>query len=92
LGGAMLARLSPPTENERLAVGQAGLDTNRILSCDELVTSNQVYFAATGITDSVLLPSIDYRGTRVSTHSLLLRAETETRRFIQAEHFLDGDS
>jgi fructose-1,6-bisphosphatase II len=92
LGGAMLARLSPQTENERLAVGKAGLDTKRILSCDELVTSNQVYFAATGITDSVLLPSIDYRGTRVSTHSLLLRAETETRRFIQAEHFLDGDS
>jgi fructose-1,6-bisphosphatase II len=91
LGGAMLARLSPQTENERLAVEKSGLDTKRILNCDELVTSNQVYFAATGITDSVLLPSIEYRGNRVATHSMLLRAETETRRFIQAEHLLTGD-
>jgi fructose-1,6-bisphosphatase II len=92
LGGAMLARLAPQTENERLAVEKAGLDCKRILNCNELVDGNQVYFAATGITDSVLLPSIEYRGNRVATHSLLLRAETETRRFIQAEHFLDGDS
>jgi fructose-1,6-bisphosphatase II len=91
LGGAMLARLSPQTENERLAVEKSGLDTKRILNCEELVTSNQVYFAATGITDSVLLPSIEYRGNRVATHSMLLRAETETRRFIQAEHLLTGD-
>jgi fructose-1,6-bisphosphatase II len=92
LGGAMLARLAPQTENERLAVKKAGLDTKRILTCEELVTSKQVYFAATGITDSVLLPSIDYQGHRVSTYSLLLRAETETRRFIQAEHKVEDDS
>ncbi|MFZ0548746.1 MAG: fructose-bisphosphatase class II, partial [Candidatus Promineifilaceae bacterium] len=53
LGGAMIARLAPQSESERLAVEAAGLDRKRVLNCDELVTSNQVYFAATGITNSV---------------------------------------
>jgi fructose-1,6-bisphosphatase II len=88
LGGGMLARLAPQSEHERVAVQAAGLDCKRILNCDELVTSNEIYFAATGITGSVLLPAIEYQGTRVETYSLLLRAETGARRFIHGEHLL----
>jgi fructose-1,6-bisphosphatase II len=85
LGGAMIGRLAPQSEEERLGIEAAGLDKNRILTCDELVTTNKIYFAATGITTSVVLSPIHFQGDWVETHSLLLRAETETRRFIDGE-------
>ncbi|MDX1614464.1 MAG: fructose-bisphosphatase class II, partial [Candidatus Promineifilaceae bacterium] len=88
LGGAMLGRLAPQSEEERRALLDAGFEPDRILSCEELVAADEIFFAATGITESPLLKPIRYRGNRVQTHSLLLRAETGTRRFIQTEHVL----
>jgi len=52
------------------------------------VTSNQVYFAATGITDGPLLTGVIYHGGRAETNSLILRSETGTTRRIFAEHLL----
>ena len=49
LGGAMLGRLAPQSEQEQEAVKKADLDTSRILDCDELVNADQIFFAATGI-------------------------------------------
>lgn len=89
LRGAMLARIAPQTAEERAAVDQAGLDTRRVLTVNDLVASDDVLFAATGITDTSLLPGIAYRGHHAETHSLLIRAKTRTRRFIQAEHSLE---
>jgi fructose-1,6-bisphosphatase II len=86
LDGAMLARLAPQSAEEMATVTEAGLDVNRILSCEELVAGNEIFFAATGITDSGLLRSMKFHGTHAETHSLLLRSETGTRRFIYAEH------
>jgi fructose-1,6-bisphosphatase II len=86
LGGGMLARLAPQSEGERQAIRQAGLDESEILTCNQLVSSDEIFFAATGITSSVLLPAMQFRGNYAETHSLLLRAETGTRRFIRAEH------
>ncbi|MCI0393575.1 MAG: fructose-bisphosphatase class II family protein [Chloroflexi bacterium] len=88
LGGAMLGRLAPQSEEEKEAILAAGLDINRVLTSDELVASNEVYFAATGITSGPLLSGVRFLGRRAETHSLLLRAETGTRRFIQAEHLV----
>jgi fructose-1,6-bisphosphatase II len=88
LGGAMLARLSPQSDQERELITDAGLDPDHILNCHELVSGDEVFFAATGITESPLLKPVVYRGNVVETHSVLLRAETGTRRFIQAEHAL----
>lgn len=85
-GGAMLARLRPQDEIEHENIRQAGLDENRIMTCSELVTSNQIFFAATSITDSALLRAMQFWGNYASTHSLLIRSETGTRRFIRAEH------
>ncbi|MCA9916436.1 MAG: class II fructose-bisphosphatase [Anaerolineales bacterium] len=85
-GGAMLARLRPQNAVELENIRQAGLDENRILSCSELVNSNQIFFAATSITGSPLLRSMQFWGNYASTHSLLIRSETGTRRFIHAEH------
>jgi fructose-1,6-bisphosphatase II len=89
VGGAMLARLSPQSEEEEALVREADVDGERIRNCHDLVTSDDVFFAATGITSSRLLRSIRYRGQHVETHSLLIRAATGTVRFIQAEHVID---
>lgn len=88
-GGAMLGRLAPQGASEREAIQAAGLDTRRILTGEELVGSNQVFFAATGITDGLLLEGVRYMGDRATTHSLILRGETHTRRHMVTEHLLE---
>jgi fructose-1,6-bisphosphatase II len=90
-GGAMLVRLAPQSEAEHAAVEEAGLDLHRILTCNELVTSSQVFFTATGITDGPLLAGVRYHGDRAETHSLILRCETGTRRTMHAEHLIAED-
>ncbi len=89
LGGAMLARLAPQSQPEQEAVRAAGLDDRRIFTANDLVSSDEVFFAATGITDGPLLSGVQYQGDRAETHSLLLRCETRTRRQIYAEHLLE---
>lgn len=90
LGGTMIARLSPQSEEERRQIRDMGTDPNRILSSDEIVASNAIHFAATGVTNSPLLSPVRYRGNLVETHSLLLRAITGTCRFMTAEHRLEA--
>ncbi len=85
-GGAMLARLRPQNAVERENIQRAGLDESRIMTCAELVSSKQIFFAATSITDSALLRAMQFWGSYASTYSLLIRSETGTRRFIHAEH------
>jgi fructose-1,6-bisphosphatase II len=89
MGGGMLGRLAPQSAEEREAVQAAGLDTRQILTCRELVSCNEVFFAVTGITDGTLLSGVHYRGDQAETESLVLRSETGTRRFIRAEHRLE---
>ena len=86
--GGMLGRPAPQSDEERAAVKAAGLDMDRILSCSELVTSNDIFLAATGITSGILLSGVHYHGSKAETESLLLRSETGTRRLIRAEHWL----
>ncbi|MFN8475652.1 MAG: class II fructose-bisphosphatase [Anaerolineae bacterium] len=89
LGGAMLARIAPQSDEERAAVEAAGLDTRRILTCDEMVAGEQVFFAATGITDGNLLNGVQYRGNQAQTQSLVLRCDSRTRRHVYTEHLLE---
>lgn len=91
LGGGMLARLAPQSKSEQEAVQAAGLASSRIYTAEDLVQGDQIFFAATGITDSSLLGSVQYHGRRVETHSLLLRSETRTRRFIRMEYLLSDE-
>jgi len=90
LGGAMLARLSPQSAAEKAAVEEAGLDTTKIMTTDDLVRSDQVFFSATGITDSAILEGVQMRAGYLDLHSLLVRGETGTRRFIHAERALNA--
>jgi fructose-1,6-bisphosphatase II len=86
-GGAMLGRLAPQSGNERVAVQAAGLDTQRIMTCGELISGSDIFFAVTGITDGPLLAGVRYRGIMAETDSLILRCETGTRRLVHTEHF-----
>jgi len=86
--GAILGRLAPQSDEERAAVQSIGLDIQQILTGDELVSSNTIFFAATGITDGPLLAGVQYDGGRATSNSIIMRGETRTRRIIQAEHLL----
>ncbi len=92
LGGAMLGRISPQSDAERAAVEAAGLDTQQILTCDELVSGEDIYFAATGITDGVLLSGLRYHGNMAETESMVIRCKTGTRRIIRTEHLARSET
>jgi len=85
-GGAMLARLCPQDDKEKKAITDAGLSVSRIRTVDEIATGKEIFFAATGITESSMLRPMQFYSTYATTHSLLIRSETGSRRFIHAEH------
>ncbi|HMQ52542.1 MAG TPA: fructose-bisphosphatase class II family protein [Anaerolineae bacterium] len=89
MGGAMLGRLAPQSPQERESLEANNLSTTRILSCDDIVSSNQILLAVTGITPGPLLDGVRYKGREAHTHSLLIRCESGTRRRILAEHSID---
>ncbi len=89
LGGAMLGQLAPQKPGEREAVVAAGLDIGRILTARDLVQSDDVFFAATGITDGLLMPGVRYTSDGATTDSMVMRGRSGTRRTIHAEHRQD---
>jgi fructose-1,6-bisphosphatase II len=89
LGGAMLGRIAPQKPDEAAAVRDAGIDAARVLTERDLGASDDVFVAATGITDGVLLPGVRYTGGGATTHSLVMRGRTGTLRTIAAEHRWD---
>ena len=90
LGGDMQARLWPRNDEERETVRIKGIDTSRVLGLNDLVASENCFFAATGITDGELLRGVHYLGAGgASTESLVMRSRTGTVRRIQATHQVD---
>jgi fructose-1,6-bisphosphatase II len=88
LGGVILGKLAPRDEAERRRAVDAGHDLNRVLTTDDLVASDDVFFAATGITDGELLEGVRYRRGGATTHSLVMRSRSGTIRSIKSEHAL----
>jgi fructose-1,6-bisphosphatase II len=88
MGGEMQGRLWPRDENERAAITEAGLDPEAVLTLDELVRSDNCFFAATGITDGPLLDGVRFDASSVSTQSLVMRSRSGTVRRISAHHQL----
>ena len=86
LGGCMLAQLAPQLPAEVEAVRAAGMDTTGLLTERDLVSSDDVFFAATGITDGVLLAGVRYNTDGPTTASLVMRGRTGTVRTVHAEH------
>jgi fructose-1,6-bisphosphatase II len=88
LGGVIQARLAPRDEAERDKALAAGHDLSHVLTTDDLVTSEDAFFAATGITDGELMAGVRYRAGGAATHSLVMRARSGTIRNIHSEHQL----
>jgi fructose-1,6-bisphosphatase II len=88
LGGTIQGKLAPRDEDERRRALDAGHDLDRVLTTDELVSSDDVFFAATGITDGELMEGVRYRRAAAMTHSLVMRSRSGTIRSIKSEHQL----
>jgi len=88
LGGVIQGRLWPKDDAERQKAIDAGHDLGRVLTTDDLVTSDDVFFAATGITDGELVDGVRYRKGSAITHSLVMRSRSGTIRTVHSEHQL----
>jgi fructose-1,6-bisphosphatase II len=86
LGGAIYGRLYARDDDERTAALDAGYDLDHVLTTDELVSGEDVFFAATGITNGDLLRGVRYWGDGASTESLVMRSKSGTIRKIAATH------
>jgi fructose-1,6-bisphosphatase II len=88
LGGVIQGRLWPRDDDERQKALDAGHDLSAVLTTDELVSAEDVFFVATGITDGELMRGVHYRGGGAATHSLVMRSRSGTIRSILSEHRL----
>ena len=89
MGGEIQGKLYARDEDELRRGREAGFDFDKILTMEDLVSSEDVFFAATGITDGELLKGVRYFGDGASTDSLVVRGLTGTVRQIEATHRLD---
>ncbi|MGB8362281.1 MAG: class II fructose-bisphosphatase, partial [Acidimicrobiia bacterium] len=89
VGGEIQCRLWPRDENEaRLAV-EEGLDLDQVLTTTDLVSSDNVFFAATGVTNGEFLRGVNFRGdSQAVTHSVIMRSKTGSIRYMDAVHDL----
>jgi fructose-1,6-bisphosphatase II len=88
MGGAMQGRLWPRDDTERQKALDAGHDLERVLTVDDLVRSDNVFFCATGITDGELLRGVHYRAGGCTTQSIVMRSKSGTVRMIEGYHRL----
>ncbi|WTW95293.1 class II fructose-bisphosphatase [Streptomycetaceae bacterium NBC_01309] len=88
MGGVIQGRLWPKDDAERQKALDAGHDLNRVLLTDDLVSGDNVFFVATGITDGELLRGVRYRSSTALTSSLVMRSKSGTIRNIDSQHRL----
>lgn len=86
LGGAIQGRLAPQSEKERQRIEAAGIDLDRKLTHSDLVSGEDLFFAATGITQGDFLRGVAYTGDGAITHSLVTRSRSGTWRVIESHH------
>ena len=88
LGGKIQGKLWPRDDAERQKALDAGHDLDRVLDTDDLVSGDDCFFVATGITDGELLRGVRYGRSTARTHSLVMRSRSGTIRSIESEHQL----
>src|SRR5919197_3054082 len=88
MGGAIQARLWPRDEAEKEKALAAGHDLDRVLTTDDLVAGDNVFFCATGVTDGDLLRGVHYREGGCTTQSIVMRSKSGTVRMIDGFHRL----
>ncbi|GAA0700469.1 class II fructose-bisphosphatase [Paraclostridium ghonii] len=93
MGGDMQAQIYPLSDEERVRCHEMGIedeDIEKILSLEDLAKGDELFFAATGITDGDLIKGVVSLGNgKVTTNSVVMRAKTGTIRFIDAIHSVD---
>jgi fructose-1,6-bisphosphatase II len=89
LGGAIQGRLWPRSDEERQELTDAGFDLDRVLTTDDLVSGEDVFVAATGVTDGALLNGVRYTPGGAVTESIVMRSRSGTVRRIEAYHAFD---
>jgi fructose-1,6-bisphosphatase II len=86
IGGQLLGRLWPRDDSERSTAIEAGYDLSEVLDVERLVSGEDVFFAATGVTDGDVLKGVHYEPLGVTTESLVMRSRSGTVRRINATH------
>jgi fructose-1,6-bisphosphatase II len=86
LGGAMQGVLWPRDDNERRRLEEAGYDVEAVLTTDDLVSGDDVFVAATGVTTGALLKGVRYTKEGAATDSMVMRSRSGTVRRIEATH------
>jgi fructose-1,6-bisphosphatase II len=89
VGGGVQGKLWPRTDEERAELVGAGFDLDRVLTTDDLVSGDDVFVAATGVTTGALLRGVSYRPGGAVTDSIVMRSRSGTVRRIEATHELD---
>ena len=93
MGGDMQAQIYPLSEEERIRCHEMNLtdeDIDKVLSLEDLAKGDELFFAATGITDGDLLKGIVSLGNnRITTNSVVMRAKTGTIRFVDVIHSIE---
>src|SRR3989440_4978262 len=85
IGGQQLGRLWAPNDEERPAAAEAGYDLSKVLTADDLVAGDDVFFSATGVTDGGVLEGVRYQGDRgPTTQTLAMRSRSGTVRRVAA--------
>jgi fructose-1,6-bisphosphatase II len=88
MGGGIQGQLAPKDDEERQKAIDAGYDLDQILSTEDLVSGENVFFCATGVTDGDLLKGVQYYGGGCTTQSIVMRSKSGTVRMIEAYHRL----
>ncbi len=86
LGGAVQGRLWPRTDEERTQLEAAGYDVDRVLKTDDLVSGEDIFVSATGVTDGALLDGVRYTPEGAVTDTIVMRSRSGTVRRVQAWH------
>jgi fructose-1,6-bisphosphatase II len=86
MGGTLIGRLWPRNDDERRAALEQGYDLDEVLDQDRLVAGNDVFFAATGVTDGDVLDGVHYTRGGATTESLVMRSRSGTVRRVSARH------
>ena len=86
LGGAFYGRLHPRDDDERRRAEEAGYDVSRVLTLDDMVRSDNVFVAATGVTDGELMRGVVLSADRAVTHSMSMRSLSGAVRMIETRH------
>ncbi len=86
IGGGIQCKIWPRNEQERTAAVQAGIDLNKVYKTNDLIDSDDVFFAATGVSSGELLKGVRYFSGGAQTQSLAMRCRSGTIRWIDAWH------